>query len=170
MGQPVSTTGGNILSQQSFNASIPLLTATEDREKMLQFSAIVWPTLSLYHGSRSPGKMAVKALHMCVCVVSIACNAHRGHLSCRLPLWTLRTISRSETREEKQHRVLLARCPRSAPLCHLPAKQWQTRMWANAQRDGRPAEYRRRPVLNAAKFGSRPLLKCRAVTLPIGER
>jgi len=39
-------------------------------------------------------------------------------------------------------------------------------MWANAQRDGRPAQYRWRPVLNAAKFGSRPLLKCRAVTLP----
>jgi len=31
-------------------------------------------------------------------------------------------------------------------------------MWANAQRDGRPAEYRWRPVLNAAKFGSRSLL------------
>jgi len=26
-------------------------------------------------------------------------------------------------------------------------------MWANAQRDGRPAEYRWRPLLNAAKFG-----------------
>jgi len=39
-----------------------------------------------------------------------------------------------------------------------------TRMWANAQRDGRPAEYRWRPVLNAAKFGSRPLLECLAVT------
>jgi len=34
----------------------------------------------------------------------------------------------------------------------------KTRMWANAQRDGRPAKYRWRPVLNAAKFGSRPLL------------
>jgi len=43
-------------------------------------------------------------------------------------------------------------------------------MWANAQRDGRPAEYRCLPVLNAAKFGSRPLLDCRAVTLAIGER
>ena len=43
-------------------------------------------------------------------------------------------------------------------------------MWANTQRDGRPAEYRWRPVLNAAKFGSRPLLDCRAVTLPIWER
>jgi len=28
-----------------------------------------------------------------------------------------------------------------------------TRMCANAQRDGRPAEYRWCPVLNAAKFG-----------------
>ena len=28
-----------------------------------------------------------------------------------------------------------------------------TRMWANAQRDGRHAEYRRRPLFNAAKFG-----------------
>jgi len=43
-------------------------------------------------------------------------------------------------------------------------------MWAIAQRDGRPAEYRWRPVLNTAKFGSRPLLDYREVTLPIGER
>jgi len=28
-----------------------------------------------------------------------------------------------------------------------------TRMWANAQRDGRPAERRWRPLFNAAKFG-----------------
>jgi len=31
-------------------------------------------------------------------------------------------------------------------------------MWANAQRDGRPAEYKWRTVFNAAKFGWRPLL------------
>jgi len=29
----------------------------------------------------------------------------------------------------------------------------QTRMWANTQRDGRPAEYRWRALFNAAKFG-----------------
>jgi len=29
-------------------------------------------------------------------------------------------------------------------------------MWANAERDGRPAEYRWRPVLNAAKCDWRP--------------
>ena len=28
-----------------------------------------------------------------------------------------------------------------------------TRMWANAQRDGRPAKYRWLPLFNAAKFG-----------------
>jgi len=28
-----------------------------------------------------------------------------------------------------------------------------TRMWADAQRDGRPAEYGWRPLFNAAKFG-----------------
>jgi len=29
----------------------------------------------------------------------------------------------------------------------------QTRMWANAQPDGRPAKHRWRPLFNAAKFG-----------------
>jgi len=43
-------------------------------------------------------------------------------------------------------------------------------MWANAQRDGRPAKYRWRPLFNTAKFGWRPLLECRAVTLPRRER
>jgi len=33
------------------------------------------------------------------------------------------------------------------PSCLL---QKQLEMWANAQRDGRPAEYRWRPLLNAA--------------------
>ena len=33
------------------------------------------------------------------------------------------------------------------------AKEEKLEMWANAQRDGRPAEYRWRPVFNAAKFG-----------------
>jgi len=45
----------------------------------------------------------------------------------------------------------------------------QTRMWANAQRDGRPAEHRWRPLFNAAKFGWCSLLDCRAVTLPRRE-
>ena len=43
-------------------------------------------------------------------------------------------------------------------------------MWANAQRDGHPAEYSwRQPLFNAAKFRWRPILECRAVTLPRRE-
>jgi len=42
-------------------------------------------------------------------------------------------------------------------------------MWANAQRDGRPTEYWWSPLFNAAKFGWRPILECRAVTLPRRE-
>ena len=32
-------------------------------------------------------------------------------------------------------------------------KKKELEMWANAQRDGRPAEYRWRPLFNTAKFG-----------------
>ena len=35
----------------------------------------------------------------------------------------------------------------------LKNKTKPTRMWANAQPDGRPAEHRWRPLFNAAKFG-----------------
>jgi len=34
----------------------------------------------------------------------------------------------------------------------------RTRMWTNAQPDGRPAEHRWCPLFNAAKYGWRPLL------------
>jgi len=49
---------------------------------------------------------------------------------------------------------------------HSLNKTW---MWANAQRDGHPAEYRWRPLFNTAKFGWRSLLECRVATLPRGE-
>jgi len=42
-------------------------------------------------------------------------------------------------------------------------------MWANAQRDGRPAKYRWHPLFIAAKFRWCPLLECRAVTMPRRE-
>jgi len=48
-------------------------------------------------------------------------------------------------------------------------KKNKLEMWANAQRDGHPAEYRWRPLFNAAKFGWRPQRYCRAVTLPRRE-
>jgi len=51
-------------------------------------------------------------------------------------------------------------------VIHSVNKKSQTRMWADTQRDGRPAEYMWRFLFNAAKFGWRPLLECRTVTLP----
>ena len=39
------------------------------------------------------------------------------------------------------------------PHCQFVIKKWlKLEMWANAQRDGRPAEHRWRPLFNAAKF------------------
>ena len=37
-------------------------------------------------------------------------------------------------------------------LATKPSEKIRTRMWANAQPDGRPAEHRWRPLFNAAKF------------------
>ena len=38
-------------------------------------------------------------------------------------------------------------------LSSIPSTHKLLEMWANAQRDGRPAKYRWRPLFNAAKFG-----------------
>ena len=38
-------------------------------------------------------------------------------------------------------------------VSRLRIVQYKLEMWANAQRDGRPAEYRWRPLFNAANFG-----------------
>jgi len=43
-------------------------------------------------------------------------------------------------------------CENVLPACSS-AKIIKLEMWANAQRDGRPAEYRWRLLFNAAKFG-----------------
>ena len=49
-------------------------------------------------------------------------------------------------------------CRSMVDIQSVAAEIWRgkkegTRMWANAQSDGRPAEYRWRPLFNAAKFG-----------------
>jgi len=49
--------------------------------------------------------------------------------------------------------------------CEVAAIVAQIRMWANAQRDGRPAEHRWHPLFNAAVW-LMPTARCRAVTLP----
>jgi len=85
--------------------------------------------------------------------------------------WTLRSDRGWTT--EKQIRTRSALLHRHNSYHQTALHQWlvhaiiltTTRMWANAQRDGRPAECRWRPLFNVAKFGWRPLLQCRAVTL-----
>jgi len=64
------------------------------------------------------------------------------------------------------HRASVQRALSSSPEQTKLVKLETTRMWANAQRDGRPAVYRWRLLFNAAKLGWLPLLECRAVTLP----
>jgi len=43
--------------------------------------------------------------------------------------------------------------PAAQPTASKHRKHIITRMWADAQRDGRPAEYSWRPLFNATKFG-----------------
>ena len=45
----------------------------------------------------------------------------------------------------------LSKCARNIRMTWTK-KTILTRMWANVQRDGRPAEYRWRPLFNAAKL------------------
>jgi len=49
-------------------------------------------------------------------------------------------------------------CLAVVEIFHTQTKKETTRMWANAQPDGRPAKHRGRLLFNATKFGSRPLL------------
>jgi len=62
---------------------------------------------------------------------------------------------------KKAWKVLV--CPKRM---HMSRQHGELEIWANAQRDGRPAKYRWRPLFNAAKLGWSTLLECRAVTLP----
>ena len=56
----------------------------------------------------------------------------------------------------------------SAAADNRRGKKERTRMWANAQRDGRPVEHSWRPLFNAAVWLT-PTTRCRAVTLPKHE-
>ena len=59
--------------------------------------------------------------------------------------------------------TMIAQTPVLKAVCSFETNQvskiqhllllYTTRMWANAQPDGRPAEHRWRPLFNAAKFG-----------------
>ena len=78
----------------------------------------------------------------------------------RLPLQTLQHLlyivqsqihERVVMYETNNFHVVL--CPSQQILATLLSTTTITRMWANAQPDGRPAEHRWRPLFNAPKFG-----------------
>jgi len=88
------------------------------------------------------------------CSISCQCTLVTCYF-CEFRLWTgclqLKFI----------YQLLLARhiaVRRQCDVFTLSITLLQTRMWTNAQRDGRPAKHRWRPLFNAAKFGWRPLL------------
>jgi len=90
-----------------------------------------------------------------------AARTHRERpVECHCELQTSSILSRVATLETN-----------AVWLVFFTAIHSPTRMWANAQRDGRPAEHRWRPLFNAPKFGWRPNAhtRCRAVTLPTRE-
>jgi len=76
--------------------------------------------------------------------------------------WTDQNVTPSSTSDQLSLGVLNAHCPGEVLTDHSVYQSSKntkgTRMWANAQPDGRPAEHRWRPLFNAAKFGWRPLL------------
>jgi len=64
-------------------------------------------------------------------------------------------------RKEISTNLTINKCTLNSIITHHNTnteKYAKQEMWANAQRDGRPAEYRWRPLFNAAMFGWRPLL------------
>ena len=90
------------------------------------------------------------------------CLNLNGQLDCRKvePTWEgwteAPTVASCRDRAEfnaGDRLVYLGDLNHSMSMRQVTTRTSITRMWANAQRDGRPAEYRWRPLFNAAKFG-----------------
>ena len=113
------------------------------------------------------------------------CRSHNDEICCVVYEGTNAEATK-ETKHQHEHKLLLmwwaviladdrTSCCRKivtktpsaqvSPKTHNKWMQYELEMWANVQRDGRPAKYRWCPLFNAAKFGWRPLPECRAVTL-----
>ena len=74
-------------------------------------------------------------------------NLDTAVLACQIPYNTNNRHYIQTQHNNRQTALSALRCcPTIFPLTILE-------MWANAQRDGRPAEHRWRPLFNAAKFG-----------------
>jgi len=64
------------------------------------------------------------------------------------------TYANRQTYRQSDTLIAILRTPTEGEVTNIiRTVSYKTRMWANAQRNGRPAEYRWRPLFNAAKFG-----------------
>jgi len=91
----------------------------------------------------------LQPVHRFRCYDNIAPNAKCQ----RVLVLALRLVELIENNDDV-HTTRVSACVHIAPTNtsrHRNASN--TRMWANAQPDGRPAEHRWRPLFNAAKFG-----------------
>jgi len=80
------------------------------------------------------------------CPACFGCERHSG-------IGSSDTGKHNNTDEQAVKPPTLARCLLQHSLSWTSKVISQLEMWANAQRDGHPAEYRRRPLFNAAKSG-----------------
>jgi len=79
----------------------------------------------------------------------------KGHqlLACGMGSWLLAAINEPMNTARCREGRTQSTTRRKRLHYHGYSKLQLTRMWANTQRDGRPAEHRWRPLFNAAKFG-----------------
>ena len=85
------------------------------------------------------------------------CGQRRGLPACQVSSWYIQPFSRNtsmsgiDRQDKKKDRQPSDRTQWT--VLQTVAQNTKTKMWANAQRDGRPAKYRWCPLFNAAKFG-----------------
>jgi len=118
------------------------------------FNSAVWwagnSALSQWNLHSSPSPSNVRNSNKCICRVTIPFRIN-----------TYATAGKRITLIAPQHviwNISINIIMRGVWLTKIRNISFKNRMWAKAQRDGRSAEYRWRPLFNAATFGWRPLL------------
>ena len=85
--------------------------------------------------------------------VRVEADERRQHDDRAAGLVLPRDVAPARVQQRPHHLKLTVRHRVVQRRVALNARNTQVEMWANAQRDGRPAEYGWRPLFNAVKFG-----------------
>jgi len=101
--------------------------------------------------TKSKENLTLRTAHTCVHITDHNCCTQNA-IQCRMVLitfplipWTIIIAQMLYTGRQGQQSVWKGQ--------QYYTKFGITRMWANAQRDGRPAKHMWRPLFNAAKYG-----------------